>query len=134
MDEEDVVQVQAMAHPGVMIASDGGDLSSGTGHPRGAGSLARVLGVYVREQGALDRVDAVSKMTLLPAQRMEAAVPGMLYKGRIQVGADADVTIFDPVTVIDNATFDDPAEMSSGIPHVLVDGATPGRPIRRKAR
>jgi N-acyl-D-aspartate/D-glutamate deacylase len=142
MDESDVIA--AMAHPGVMIASDGGDLSSGTGHPRGAGSHARVLGVYVREQEALTLVDAISKMTLLPAERMEAAVPGMQNKGRIQVGADADITIFDPETVIDQATFEDAAEMSTGIPHVLVggtfvvrdselvDGATPGQPIRRE--
>jgi N-acyl-D-aspartate/D-glutamate deacylase len=142
MDESDVVE--AMAHPGVMIASDGGDLSSGTGHPRGAGSHARVLGVYVRDQEALTLTDAIAKMTLLPAQRMEAAVPGMQQKGRIQVGADADIVVFDPDTVIDKATFADPAEMSTGIPHVLVGGtfvvsdselvygATPGQPIRRE--
>jgi N-acyl-D-aspartate/D-glutamate deacylase len=141
MDEEDVVR--AMAHPGVMIASDGGDLSSGTGHPRGAGTHARVLGAYVRDQGALTLNDAIAKMTLLPAQRMEEAVPGMRDKGRIRVGADADITVFDPEAVTDNATFEAPAEMSTGIPHVivagtfvvrdseLVEGAAPGAPIRR---
>lgn len=141
MDEDDVVA--ALAHPGVMIASDGGDLSSGIGHPRGAGTHARILGRYVREQNALGLAGAIAKMTLLPAQRMEAAVPEMKDRGRIRVGATSDITIVDPVAVVDQATFDDPAEMSTGIPHVLVgrtfvvrdselvEGATPGQAIRR---
>ena len=141
MEEENVIQ--AMTHPGVMIASDSGDLSAGTGHPRGAGSHARVLGVYVREQGVMPLMDALRKMTLLPARRLEPVVPAMRNKGRIRVGADADVTVFDPERVIDRATFESPAEPSSGIPHVLVggtfvvrdsmlvEGASPGQPIRR---
>ncbi|MEN8377075.1 MAG: amidohydrolase family protein, partial [Gemmatimonadota bacterium] len=142
MEEENVVK--AMAHPTVMIAADGGDLSSGKGHPRSAGSHARVLGVYVRDKGVMSLMDAIAKMTLLPAQRMETAVPGMRDRGRIRVGAHADITIFDPERVIDRATFESPAEMSEGIPHMLVggtfvvrdselvEGATPGQPIRRE--
>ncbi len=142
MEEENVVR--ALTHPEVMVASDGGDLSSGTGHPRGAGSHARVLGVYVRDQGVLTLMDALRKMTLMPAQRMEVAVPAMRNKGRIRVGADADIAVFDPARVVDRATFDRPAEPSTGIPYVLVggklvvrdsdlvEGVSPGQPIRRE--
>lgn len=133
----------ALAHPLVMVASDGTPFVNGRAHPRGAGSFARVLGKYVREEGVLTLPDAIRKMTLMPAQRMESFVPQMRQKGRIRVGADADITVFDPGTVIDNATFAEPAQASSGIVHVLVagtpvvrdgvlqEGVTPGRPIRR---
>jgi N-acyl-D-aspartate/D-glutamate deacylase len=136
----------AVAHPLVMIASDGVPFINGRAHPRGAGSYARVLGRYVREKQALTLMEALRKMALLPARRLEAAVPEMKDKGRIRVGADADITIFDPARVIDRATFAEPAQPSAGIVHVLVngtvvvrdeklvDGATPGRPIRRAAR
>ncbi|MFN0088313.1 MAG: amidohydrolase family protein [Blastocatellia bacterium] len=112
----------AVAHPLVMIASDG-LLTDGKGHPRGVGTFARVLGRYVREQNALSLMDALRKMTLLPARRMEASVPMMRTKGRIKVGADADLTIFDPARVIDRGTFEKPAQFSEGISHVLVNGA-----------
>ena len=132
----------AAANPRVMVASDG-RLENGKGHPRGVGTFARVLGLYVREQKALSLMDAIRKMSLLPAQRLEKVVPGMRLKGRIKVGADADLTIFDPGTVIDRATFEQPAQYSTGITHVLVggtfvvrdeqivDGVRPGRGIRR---
>ncbi|MBT3929951.1 MAG: amidohydrolase family protein [Rhodospirillaceae bacterium] len=144
MDEENVIA--ALQHPDVMIAADGGSLADGHGHPRSAGSHARVLGVYVREMGVLTLMDAIRKMTLLPARRMETAVPSMADKGRIRVGADADLTIFDPETVIDNATFENPALPSTGIPYILVggtlvvanselvEGALPGRPVRREIK
>lgn len=113
----------AVSDPDIMIASDG-LLTNGKGHPRGAGSYARVLGSYVREKKTLSLIDALRKMSLLPAQRLEAAVPMMRNKGRIKVGADADVVIFDPARVIDKATFEDPAQYSSGIAHVLVNGVS----------
>ena len=111
----------AVAHPRVIVGSDG-RIDKGKGHPRGVGTFARVLGLYVREQKALSLMDALRKMTLLPAQRLEKVVPSMRMKGRIKVGADADITIFDPATVIDRATFEQPALYSTGIKHVLVDG------------
>ncbi|MBI1761879.1 MAG: amidohydrolase family protein [Acidobacteria bacterium] len=138
---EDIVRL-AVAHPGVMIASDG-ILENGKGHPRAAGTYARVLGRYVREQKALGLLDAIGKMTLLPAQRLEKAVPMMRAKGRIKLGADADVTVFDPMAVNDRATFEQPAQFSVGIQYVLVngvlvvnagklvDGVKPGVAIRR---
>src|ERR1051326_6694863 len=134
---------QALADPLVMVASDG---LSPHGHPRLAGTHARVLGRYARDSGALSLADAVRKMTLQPAQRLERAVPAMHAKGRIQVGADADITVFDAARVLDLATYQRPAQFSQGIVHVLVNGVFvvrngvsvagapspfPGRPIRR---
>lgn len=133
---EDIVRL-AMADPMVMIASDG-ILDHGKGHPRAAGTYARVLGRYVREQHALTLMEALRKMTIMPAERLNLA-----NKGRLKVGADADVTVFDPARVIDKATFENPAQYSEGIPFVLVNGTLvvkegavvagvePGRGIRR---
>lgn len=143
MKEEDVTR--AVAHPGVMIASDGVPFVNGTGHPRGAGTFARTLGHYSRERKVLPLMDALAKMTILPARRLEGHVPGMQNKGRIAVGADADLTVFDPATVIDRATFEQPTLTSAGIPHVIVNGTFvvrdgrlvkgvyPGRAVRTTA-
>ncbi len=106
----------AVADPTVMIASDG-IFDQGKGHPRAVGTYARVLGRYVREQHALSLMDALRKMNWMPAQRL-----GLANKGRIAVGADADITVFDPRTVIDKATFEKPAQYSEGIPFVVVHG------------
>lgn len=139
---EEVARMTA-ANPRVMVASDG-LIRNGQGHPRAAGTFARVLGRYVREQQVVSLMDAIRKMSLLPAQRLEKAVPAMRLKGRIKVGADADLTIFDPATVIDRATFEQPAQYSTGIRHVLIGGvfvvrdekiiedAKPGKAIRRQ--
>lgn len=130
----------AVASPLTMIASDG-LITNGKGHPRGAGTYARVLGYYVRQQHALSLMDALRKMTLMPAQRLEARAPMMKNKGRVKVGADADLTLFDPQRVIDKATYEKVA-YSEGIEYVLVggvpvvsvgelvEGVTPGQAIR----
>src|SRR5580658_8707888 len=107
---------QAMASPDVIVASDG-MIFNGTGHPRGAGTYARVLGHYARDEKALTLMAALRKMTILPANRLN-----LKLKGRIKVGADADITVFDPARVIDKATFEEPNQYSEGIPFVLVNG------------
>jgi N-acyl-D-aspartate/D-glutamate deacylase len=112
----------AIADPLTMIASDG-RLIREIGHPRTAGTYARVLGEYVRQQEALSLMDAVRKMTLMPAQRLERRAPLFKDKGRIRVGADADITIFDPDKVIDRATYEKPEQHSEGIQFVLVNGS-----------
>ena len=111
----------AIESPLTMIASDG-HLLNGKGHPRTAGTYARVLGHYVREKKALDLMTALKKMTLMPAQRLEKRAPVFKDKGRIRVGADADITVFDANTVIDKATYEKPLQYSEGIPFVLVNG------------
>ncbi len=111
-----------VAHPMVMIASDGMWLTDRKAHPRTFGTYARVLGRYVREQRALGLMDALKKMTVLPADRLSKRVPSMKKKGRVQVGADADNVVFDPETIIDRATYQDPAQYSTGIDHVVVNG------------
>jgi len=76
----------------------------------------------VREKKLLSLMDAIGKMTILPARRVENVAAAMKNKGRVSVGADADITVFDPATVIDNATFEHPMELSGGIAQVLVNG------------
>jgi dihydroorotase len=117
---EEMVRL-VVAHPAVMIASDG-IINNGQGHPRSAGTYARVLGKYVREEHALSLIDAIRKSSLMPAQRLEAISPQMGHKGRIKVGADADIAVFDPSRVIDKATFEKPAQYSDGFRDVLVGG------------
>jgi dihydroorotase len=111
-----------VAHPMTMIASDGMWLTNGKAHPRTFGTFARVLGRYVREEQALTLNDALAKMTIQPARRLEGRAPMMTRKGRLEVGADADIVVFDAATVIDEATFEDPARYSSGFRHVFVNG------------
>ena len=105
-----------------IVSSDGGGLVDGRGHPRSVGTFGRFLGRFVRELKVVDWMEGISKITLLPAQRLEAAIPAMARKGRLQVGMDADVTVFDPTTVQERATYAEPAQMSAGISHVLVNG------------
>ena len=110
-----------IAAPGVMIASDGMTYAK-LAHPRTAGTFSRVLGKYVREDKVIDLPIAIEKMTWLPAKRLENIAPMMRYKGRIQIGADADITIFNPDRIIDKATFEKGLEFSAGIEYVMVNG------------
>lgn len=104
-------------NPLVMIASDGEK-----GHPRNAGTYSRVLARYVREQGSLTLMDAVRKMSLMPAQFLERSTPAARAKGRIQEGADADIVVFDPQTVSDRSTYQQPMTPSVGVQYLLVGG------------
>ena len=137
---EEMVTV-AIRSPLTMIASDA-YWEDGTGHPRTTGTYSKVLGRYVRENGSLMLMDAIRKMTLMPAQRLQARIPAMREKGRVRVGADADITIVDTARVIDRSTYREPGAPPAGIQHVivngvpvvangqLVDGVAPGLPVR----
>ncbi len=123
-----------------MIATDG-IMNEGKGHPRTAGSYSLVLGRYVRERKLLSLMDAIAKMTIMPARRLENRASAFKNKGRIKTGADADITIFDATTVIDRSTYEQPTLPPVGMQHVLVGGhfvvrdgqlqagATPGKGI-----
>ena len=117
MDQEDVDRI--MQHPQTMIGSDAqiAFYQEGQPHPRWYGTYPRVLGHYVRERGVLSLEQAICKMTGMPAERL-----GLSDRGRIAEGAFADLVIFDPATVIDKATFEQPHQYPEGIPYVLVNG------------
>ena len=110
-----------IASKNTLIASDG-MMYAPLAHPRTAGTFSRVLGKYVREEKVLDLSSAIEKMTLLPAKRLDGVSPMMQFKGRIQIGSDADITIFNLNTVIDKATFEKGLAFSEGIEYVLVNG------------
>ncbi len=126
--------IAAITSPLTIIASDA-YWQDGMGHPRTTGTFARVLGRYALRspspegrggQGVrtLSLMDALRKMTLLPAQRLEPQVPAMRQKGRLRVGADADITIFDPAMVLDRSTYREPSLSPVGIQHVIVNGVS----------
>ena len=134
MSEEDVRTV--MVHSTMMVGTDG-LYTPGNPHPRVYGTYPRILGRYVREEGLLTLEDAVRRMTSFPARKL-----GMESKGVLRPGADADVVVFDPDTVIDKATFEDARQYPEGIEYVLVNGQvsvdggrftgdTAGRVLRR---
>ena len=117
--EADVVT--CLQDPTTMIGSDA-ILTNGNNHPRATGCFARTLGRYTREQHTITLMDALAKMTILPARWLEPKAPAMAKKGRIQRGADADITVFDPNTVIDRSTVAQPEQFSAGIEWVLLGG------------
>lgn len=106
----------ALTDPHGMLGSDG-VLTNGDGHPRATGAFARLLAKYVREEGRLSMMTALEKMTVRPAKRL-----GLHAKGRIAPGFDADITVFDPVTVADNATYAKPSLEATGFTAVIVGG------------
>lgn len=157
-DDRDMLDL-AVLYPGGAIASDGLPWSDSKGqfiegdiwplpddafaHPRSAGTYSRLFARWVRERKVLSLSEAISKCSLIPAQILEETAPQMKSKGRIQVGCDADIVVFDPETIQDRATFIEPAQTSVGFQHVVVNGtpiiedaerlgsARPGRPVRR---
>ena len=127
-----------------MIASDG-FIDQGRGHPRTSGTYSKVLGRYVRDEGLLSLTDAIRRMTIEPALRLQTRVPSMALKGRIAIGAHADITIFDPETIIDRSTYAAATIPAEGIPYVIIAGevvvdggkvtdARPGRATRARIR
>lgn len=157
---EDQAKLDAsILFPGGVIASDGGTWQvdgapvdkdvwplpeNAWSHPRGAGTYARFLRRYVRESKSMTLMEAIERISYGPAKILQDAVPQMKKKGRIQVGADADIVIFDLETISDRATYARPAQTSEGIRHVIVNGTLlvengtlntnvmPGRPIRNE--
>jgi len=162
-DEDDPAMIekldQSVLYPGAAIASDAMPWTGADGkivdektwplpkgafaHPRSAGCYSRFVARWVRERKKISLLEAMRKTSLIPAQILEPAVPQMKSKGRLQVGADADVVVFDLNTITDRATFTDPANLSVGFRHVVVNGtpiieegkrlgdARPGKPVRR---
>ena len=137
MDEADVRRV--MRHPLCMIGSDGIPSPTGKPHPRLYGTFPRVLGSYVREEGLLSLEEAVHKMSGLPGRRF-----GLGERGELREGWSADLVVFDPATVEDRATYEEPRQYPSGIEYVIVNGlvaaeggrqtaARAGRALRRDA-
>ena len=157
--EDAAVLERALIYPGTVIGSDAMPLlwEGATAdphawpppplyvHPRGAGTFSRFIRRYVRELGRLDLVEAVTRCSLGPARVLESFVPAMRRKGRVQVGCDADLVVFDPNRVTDRATYALGTTPSSGYAYVMVGGVVvvdhdelrleslPGRPIRARA-
>ncbi|MCH8063549.1 MAG: amidohydrolase family protein [Chloroflexi bacterium] len=131
----------AVISPLTIIATDG-IMKDGKGHPRTSGTFSLVLGRYVRESNDLSLMDAIRKMTLMPARRLETRAPAFKSKGRIREGADADIAVFDPDVIIDTSTYEQPTLPPRGMTHVIVngvpvvsegklnEGATPGKGIK----
>ncbi len=132
MSEDNLARI--LAHPQGMVCSDGGAYATdgpthkGHPHPRGLGTFPRVLGRYVRENKALSLASAIHKMSGFPASRI-----GLTDRGRLAPGMAADVVVFDPSTVEDKATFEDPFHYPVGIKAVVVNGVVALREDQRSA-
>jgi N-acyl-D-amino-acid deacylase len=137
MCQEDVDAV--LKHPHTMVGSDGIESDSGSPHPRAYGTFARVLGEYVRERGVVTLEEAIHKMTGQSAAKFR-----LTDRGEIAVGRFADITVFDPRTIADMATYEEPRQHPAGIEHVLINGRVvveggvqrdvrPGRVLRHSA-
>jgi N-acyl-D-aspartate/D-glutamate deacylase len=115
--EEDLQRI--MRHPATMVASDGGVpvFGQGSPHPRSYGTFARVLGRYVRELKILTLEDAIRRMTSFPAQRL-----GLQDRGVLKERMRADIAVFDPESVRDRATFEQPHQYAEGISLVVING------------
>jgi N-acyl-D-amino-acid deacylase len=133
LDEGDIRTI--LRHPLTSIITDG-LLSGSKPHPRAYATSARILGRYVREEAVISLEDAVRKLTSLPAAKVR-----LRRKGLLAAGFDADILVFDPATVLDTNSYEDPMRHPTGIEHVVVSGivvvkngvhtgATPGRTIR----
>jgi N-acyl-D-aspartate/D-glutamate deacylase len=132
---------EAVKSPATMVGSDG-RIYDGVGHPRTTGTFARVLGHYSRDEKLITLMEALKKMTIMPAKRLEKRCSAFRNKGRLQVGCDADLVLFDSRSIIDRATFDKPAELSEGVKFLwvhgqgvieegkLVEDARPGKGLR----
>ena len=114
MNESEIMM--AIANKEGMVASDG-IISGGKGHPRASGTFPRLLGKYVREEGAISLIEALKKITLTPAKRLN-----LENKGRIEIGCDADITIFDKDTIMDGSDYKELDVLPKGIDCVLVGG------------
>jgi N-acyl-D-aspartate/D-glutamate deacylase len=137
--DEDVVE--ALQSPFVMIGSDAILTPGFNNHPRASGTFSRTIAVYVRERKSLSLPEAIAKMTILPARRLEKNCTAMKHKGRIAIGADADIVIFNFNSIADRATVERPYLPSEGVDYVVVNGKVvkdlagvhknvrPGRPI-----
>ena len=122
MSEENVRR--QLTIPWISFGSDGGALAAegvflkSNPHPRSYGNVARLLGLYVRDEKILPLEEAVRRLTSLPAANLKIA-----NRGALKPGSFADVVVFDPATIRDNATFEKPHQYSTGVTHVFVNGA-----------
>ncbi len=140
MSEDDIQT--ALRTPWLMVGSDAILEPPHNNHPRSTGCFSKTIGRYVRELQVMDMRSGLAKLTILPAKLVEGAAPAMRRKGRMQMGADADISVFDPATIIDRSTIAKPQRASVGMQWVLVDGTIvltpdgldrsvmPGTPIR----
>jgi N-acyl-D-aspartate/D-glutamate deacylase len=114
--------IDSLKAPYVMIGSDAILEPGFNNHPRASGTFARTVGLYVREKGVISLSDAIAKMSLMPAQRLEKQAPALQKKGRIAKGMDADIVVFDYAKISDKSTVDKPQIVSAGINYVIIDG------------